>query len=905
MSLNMKARGVLAAASLLVSAPALAQVPPPQPEAQAAAPQLTKAPELVRSVQAQYPAEAAAQGLTADVRLIVTISEEGTVTEVKPAEPVGHGFDEAAVEAVRQFRFTPAEVDGVSAPVQVEYVYHFTLTEAPAPGAGQEGEDAPRETATLTGRLLSRGSRSRVAGATVRCGEDPEAPEATSDAEGRFTLRVVPGECEVRVIASNFQRYQTTETLKPHETAEVVFYLVPAGGAFETVVRSERPKKEVVRRTVTREEAQKTPGTFGDPVRVIQTLPGVARAPFIAGDLLVRGSNPGQSSTLMDGVNIPILFHLLGGPSVVNAEFLDTLDFYPGGYGSQYGRAVGGVVDVTTRKGASDTLHGSVKVDLLDAGFFLEAPVAKGVSVAASARRSYIDALLPLFLPEEEGETLSVVPRYWDYQLRVDFGARKKEGEGEEAPERRSTGYIMAFGSDDQLTLVSSGESQANDLSLSSHTLFHRLKGDWTYRVGKITSVFAPYAGIDKYDTEVGSSYTEKDTVYSLGARETLALELSSAITLRTGVDVMFEHGRFDVVADAPPGFEYVPFPGASPEAESLEEKLRITGFDGALFLESDYKLGAFTLTPGMRANLQIVGSQRNVALDPRLWARYTANEHTALKGSAGLYSQPPDTPRFAFLPYGNPRLGYQRAFQASLGVEQRVASRFQVDLTAFFNRRFKNVVSPGQVLTQPDGTIVQERFSNEGLGRAYGLELMVKKERASPTDKWFGWLSYTLSRAEDGREEPLPAIRDNVIDGGTGDTAYGLSPWDQTHILTLVGSYVLGNGWELGGRFRYTAGRPVTPLDHRHDVYGSDGNVYRPTYGPYFSARAAGFHQLDVRVDKSWQMESWTLTAYLDVQNLYNAKNAEFVFNDYRYRDEYEVPGIPLLPVVGVKGSF
>jgi TonB family protein len=892
---NMKTRGVLAAASLWLSLPALAEAPPP--------PRLTRAPVLIHPVEARYPEAAAAQGLTADVRLLVTLAADGTVSEVALAGPGEHGFGEAALEAVRQFRFTPAEVDGVPAPVQVEYVYHFTLTPKPAPAEGAAPAEAPRETATLTGQLISRGSRSRVAGATVRCGDEPEAPEATSDEEGRFTLRVVPGECAVRVIASNFQRYQTTETLKPHETAEVVFYLVPTGGAFETVVRSERPKKEVVRRTVSREEAQKTPGTFGDPVRVIQTLPGVARAPFIAGDLLVRGSNPGQTSTLMDGVGIPILFHLLGGPSVVNAEFLDTLDFYPGGYGSQYGRAVGGVVDVNTRKGASDTLHGSVKVDLLDAGFFLEAPVSPGVSVAASARRSYIDALLPLFLQEDEGETLSIVPRYWDYQLRVDFGARKPEGP---APaEGRSTGYLMAFGSDDQLTLVSSGESQANDLSLGAHTLFHRLKGDWTYRRGNLRSVFAPYVGIGKYNTEVGRSYAEQDTFYTLGARETLALELSPALTVRTGVDVLFERGHVDVEFQAPPGFEYVPFPGAAPEAELLTEALTLHGFDGGVFLEADHTVGAFTLTPGLRANFHRVGPQRNLAMDPRLWARYTASERTAFKASMGLYSQAPETARYAFLPYGNPALGYQRAFQASLGVEQRARDGIQVDLTGFFNRRYQNVVSPGQVLTRPDGTIVQERFSNEGLGRAYGVELMVKKERQSAADKWHGWLSYTLSRAEDGREEPLPIIRDSVIDGGTGDDAYGLSPWDQTHILTLVAGYALGNGWELGGRFRFTRGRPVTPLAGGPDVYGSDGNVYQPTHGPYFSSRASAFQQLDVRVDKSWQMDRWTLTAYLDVQNLANAENAEFVFNDYRYREEYKVPGIPLLPVLGVKGSF
>ncbi|RKH13407.1 TonB family protein [Corallococcus sp. CA053C] len=919
MSPNLKARSALAAASLLLATPALAQAPQTgAPPAQAAPPSqaegtppaqaqpvMTKPPELVQPVEAQYPPDALAQGLTASVRLIITIAADGTVADVLPTEPVGHGFDEAALAAVRQFRFSPAEVDGVPAPVQVEYVYHFTLNAPPEEAPGQEQVQAAPK-ATLTGQLISRGSRSRVAGATVRCGDDPEAPEATSDADGRFTLEVPPGECAVRVVAQGFQLYQTKEQLKENETTEVNFFLAPAAGALETVVRSERPKKEVVRRTITRQEAQRTPGTFGDPIRVIQALPGVARAPFISGELLVRGSNPGQTATMMDGVSIPILFHLLGGPSVVNAEFIDQLDFYPGGYGSQYGRAVGGIVEVGTRKGAADTFHGSVKVDVLDAGFFLEAPITDGISVAAAARRSYIDTLLPVFLPKSEGSTLSVVPRYWDYQLRVDFGAKRGANADVEAGGARSTGYVMAFGSDDQLRVVSSGPKTERDLSVDTQTLFHRIKGDWTYRKGNLTSVFTPYVGYDANSFKFGAA--KQDGVgYTLGAREVLGLELSSALTVRTGMDLMYEHQSFDVEFPAPENFEYVAFPGAESVGELLVEKIGLGAFDGALFVEADLKVGKFTFTPGVRGNLQSAGDTQNLALDPRLWVRFAATERTTLKGSLGLYSQPPETFRFIDLPYGNPDLVYQRAFQSSLGVDHRLTDVLNVDVTGFFNRRFNNIVAPGQIIARTGGGVVQLPYSNEGIGRALGLEVMVKKDRASAKDKWSGWLSYTFSRSLDGRAGPKP-------DGGGGfgggfgddtDATYGLSPFDQTHILTLVSSYVLGNGWELGGRFRYTTGRPTTPLNHTYDLYQVDRNRFNGTYGPYASARTAGFHQLDVRLDKSWQFQRWTLGAYVDVQNLYNAENVEFVFNDYRQRREYEVPGIPILPVVGVKGSF
>src|SRR5205823_14990059 len=135
------------------------------------------------------------------------------------------------------------------------------------------------------------------------------------------------------------------------------------------------------------------------------------------------GADPAQTLTFMDGVEIPLLFHLLGGPSVVNAQFLDHVDFYPGGFDARYGRAVGGIVDVTTRKGAKDTVHGEVKLDLLDGSVFISTPIVNGISVSAPARRSIVDAILPLVLPKpSSGGTLLVLPVYWDYQLKVDIG---------------------------------------------------------------------------------------------------------------------------------------------------------------------------------------------------------------------------------------------------------------------------------------------------------------------------------------------------------------------------------------------------------------------------------------------------------------------------------------------------
>jgi TonB family protein len=843
-------------------------------------PVLTKAPELLHFVEAVYPPEAAKAGKAASVEMLITIDEKGQVSDAQVTTPVGEGFDEAALAAVRQFQFSPAEVDGAPAPIQIQYVYNFVLQ---PPKVEESAPPPPPAQSTLTGQLLARGSRSRVGGATVRCGDDPEAPEAMSDEEGQFTLKVTPGACDVRVVANDFHLFTTKETLAADEKLQVIYYLLPKAPGYETVVRGAREKKEVVRRTLERQELQKVPGTFGDPIRVLQNLPGVARAPFVLGQLIVRGAAPDQTLTFFDGVQVPLLYHLGGGPSVLNADFIDKVDFFPGGFGSRYGRAVGGIVDVATRKGAKDTLHGSVKIDLLDSGFFVEAPIAPGISVAAAARRSYVDVLLPLVLPKDpEGGSLLVLPRYWDYQLRVDFGAKNTEP----GPGGRSTGYVMAFGSDDLLNVVATGGGRNRDVTVDARTLFHRVKGDWTYRLGGFTSVFTPYAGYDL--ASLGFGETELNAnVWSLGGREDLSLELLPWLTARAGADARFEHtvaeGKLPVLG----GVQYPSFPGDEPKAEVQEIKRVVNAFDGALYGELDLEFGPVTLTPGVRATYARIYGQERFVYDPRLWVNFKPTGKTALKGSVGLYSQPPQAFNLERAPLGNPALTHERAFQTSLGVEQQLTDIISVDVTGYFNRRYDLVVSPGATVQNDDGSLTRYQYSNLGLGRAYGVEVML---RHAVTRDFFGWLAYTFNRSEQRRA------------GGDG---YELTTWDQTHILTAVASYRLPANFELGARMRYVTGRPTTPLQHTFDVYSVDRNRFYGTFGLENSIRFKPFHQLDLRLERSWLFQRWTLSAYVDVQNVYNASNVEATFYDYRYRELFEVPGIPILPVVGVKGSF
>ena len=96
------------------------------------------------------------------------------------------------------------------------------------------------------------------------------------------------------------------------------------------------------------EDAARIPGSFGDPVRIIQTLPGAAKAPFGSGLLIIRGSNPEDTGVYVDGVRIPIIYHLTGTSSVIAPGVIDEVEYLPGGYGVQYGRTMGGTVNIIT-----------------------------------------------------------------------------------------------------------------------------------------------------------------------------------------------------------------------------------------------------------------------------------------------------------------------------------------------------------------------------------------------------------------------------------------------------------------------------------------------------------------------------------------------------------------------------
>lgn len=831
------------------------------PTAQAVTP-----PELEQFVEAKYPPAAVEQGLEADVDLLLEIDAEGHVTSAEVTEPRGHGFDEAARAAALQFRFTPAHRGDRSVAAKILYRYSFHLDERVAP-------DQPPPVASLRGQLQIAEGKLPLAGArvVVQPAKGPSR-EIVSDQEGRFVLEgLKPGRYRVTISAEGYESYSVTESLGANEEVEVRYRLVPIvddEGVTTIVVHGERPAREVTRRTVTRREMSRVPGTSGDALRSLQNLPGVARPPSLSGVLVVRGTGQNSTPVFVEGMFLPNVYHLGGLSSVIPTELMEEIDFYPGNYSVRFGRGLGGIVDVSLRQTRNDgEYHGLFQLDLIDARAMLEGPVpaADGWNFVGGIRRSHVDAwLVPLI--ENEETTISAAPVYYDYQLLADKRLSR-------------TSYLRVglLGYDDRLRIISrvgatGGELESTDNITGIGTVYTNQLSDDLFLDVNLT--------VARLDQHFQLSTILFDTIaYGTVGRAELSYKMWPNATFVSGVDLLFApyHTQARIPEDPGPS---APDIGSFVTTPSREIDQRSMFLQPALFAEMQMQPNRRTqVVTGARFDYTYSIDRFDVS--PRLNARYDVVPgfpRTTLKGGSGYFYQPPGFD-VALFKRDDTELRSMRSWQNSVGVEQDLSQQVELSVEGFYNV-LDDLISRG-----PDEEGVL-RYNNDGEGRVYGAEFMLRY-KADP--RFFGWLAYTLSRSErkwaDGEPTEL----------------FGL---DQTHILTLLGSYVLGRGWELGARFRYVSGNPYTPCEG--GIYSSTSTSYLCVNGATNSRRLAAFHQLDIRVDKTWTFQSWKLGAYLDLINAYNRSNPDFIQYNYDYtQQKAQSASLPIIPSLGVRGEF
>jgi TonB family protein len=645
--------------------------------------------------------------------------------------------------------------------------------------------------------------------------------------------------------------------------------------------------------SLTRAEVRQIPGTFGDPFRAIEVMPGVT--PIVSGlpFFFIRGAPPGNAGYFLDGVRVPLLFHIGAGPSVIHPALMDRVDLYPGGYPARYGRFSGGIVAGETMPPVKE-VHGEYNVRLFDAGAMVEVPFhGNRGTVLAGGRYSYTGALLTLLSPTVQLE-------YWDYQSRISYDL---------TPDDRVT--LFAFGSYDFLAQ----QTPTGTIPVFG-AQFHRLDLRYDHRLSAdATMRLAVMGGVDRTLLREGRALRDR----LLGIRSEFDYRLASWARLRAGTDAQFD--TYDI--ELGPG-------DLGPSAARILD-LFPTRSDVAMAGRADVVMAVapgFEVTPGLRVDF--FGSQGATALafDPRLATRLELHQRARLLSAFGVAHQPPAfaIPVPGFQP-GGLRGGLQRAIQESVGLEFDLDSSTTATATVFRNAFF-NMSDPLGATQRPvtgcppgsfpEGSVAGDRGgqnfqgggggssatnvcgavffppgvagpdrsggSDQGadsrggqtasralevrtLGSAYGLEIFVKRRL---THRLGGFFAYTLSRS-------TRSVGDNKF----------VASFDRTHVANVALAYNLGRNWRAGSRVMFYTGLPRAP---------------DPTTT---ETRLPSFFRLDLRLEKRWQLGK---TAWISfIAEWMNATlNKESITTTCTLQGcEAQEIGPITIPSLGLEGGF
>ncbi|MBI5507239.1 MAG: TonB-dependent receptor [Deltaproteobacteria bacterium] len=838
----------------------------------------TLVPPKAKKSEIPYPSAAPPQIGSVDVTVVLHVDANGEVTAVKLLRGAGPPFDEAVLIGAASFEFEPATYGGEPVDVEITYTQRFIPPE-PEPVAPATG--LPLD-ARFSGQVLERGTRKPIPRATVVLRLKGEMFPTTTAEDGTFEVAAPSGTVEIRVLATDYLPFRQQEILSAKSQLKVRYLLERATySPYETVVLGQRERMEVSRTTLRDREIKQVPGTFGDPFRVVTTLPGVSSMTSMLTLPIVRGASPGSTAFLLDGIRLPMLFHFLGGPAVVHPEFIDHVDFYAGGFRVNYGGYTAGIIDGITRPARGGEQSYEVDLGLTQTGGLVRKSVGP-VTATVAGRYGYPGLLMKL-VNSEAGLS------YWDYQTRFDYGSADNGVS------------VFVLGASDHVT--ETRRDTTCDAGLASCTTTERTEDVLVLAFHRLDAIFRRTFGDLHLDAGVSAGYESSNfgadafrmTSPSLTPRLGITEELRSDLTLHAGAEATVKGTRFhsNPPRDRAPGGDGDPGP---PSSDSPETTLDAgTMYSASLFVEALWRpTPDWLVIPGVRVDGYRHRDAEQQDVDPRLVARYrlvaasAERGETWLKGALGIYHQPPRL----FIPLPGISeialdLGLLRAIHSVLGVEHGFGQGFEIDLQAYFNWMDPVFLEPqtstmlsGNTATRGPSAMPGEvpgdnpaggdpfmdgdgdggiSTDPHGKGRAYGIEVLLRRRQLGHV---FGWLAYTLSRSE------------RLQDG-----AWHLFDYDRTHMFNLVAGVALPRNWEAGLRVLLQSGTPLSTV--------SGVNTGRSDWQLRF----------DVRFDKRAVWNEWMLDFYVDVINLTVSPESGGIAGGDAFRY--------LVPTVGFRGVF
>ncbi|MGP8172991.1 MAG: carboxypeptidase regulatory-like domain-containing protein [Terracidiphilus sp.] len=711
--------------------------------------------------------------------------------------------------------------------------------------------------------------------------------QTVTSATGEFQIDdVLPGRADLYVSAVGLELLRKKLDLKAGITNEVQLLLgQDALRRTESVRVNAGPFSQVhteapVEQSLTNTELKNLASVlFDDPMRSVESLPGVAANNDLYSEFAVRGAGPSEIGVFVDGALLTNPFHDIlddrGNAysiGLLQSGFLDSVALLSSNVPAQYGDFTGSVLDVDTREGDSSRTSYRADVSMVAATMSAEGPIGAGRKATwlASARKDYVG----VFVGKNNGLGL----RFYDTHGTLAY-----------APNARNKILLSGIYGETSVSKDDSnvlGIDQLKDATSSSALASARWI--WSNRIALSEAQF--YASIDSAnDEDIGNELLERSNGLETGYREDFTVQLGKHDVFEAGG--IYRLVRRDYLKNEPWNYATETFSSSLIRSASFSSNVSQPG----AYLQN------ILSTADKRINVIVGGRCDNFSVNnpsvflPRLSLSIAPLTQTRLTLAAGQYSQFPDLVDL-FGEFGTPALRPQRSNQASVAIEQFLSERLRVRLEAYDREERDGIYSVASQfrLAAPGGAILFPQLgpvlANSLRGYSRGLEFIVQRRSDNGLT---GWIAYTLGYSR-------------FTDATTAARFWG--DYDQRHTLNVFASYRAGTSLNFSANARYGSGFPITGYVRAPFQY--EGNWYFPLTATPNQIRMPAYFRLDTRINKAFYRKHSKFTLYAEITNLTDHSNMQYWgFVPDMVQDGYLEAGrgnlLPIIPSVGISAEF
>lgn len=714
---------------------------------------------------------------------------------------------------------------------------------------------------TVSGTISDASTGETLPGASVAV-DGAAGRGASANLYGYFSLSLQPGEYMMVVSFLGYESQRISVDLNQNRVMDVK--LVPASELLQEVVVSATKRNEnIVSDKVGVEQLQireikKIPVLFGeqDLLKTLTLTPGVKSIGEGNGGIYVRGGSNAQNLILLDEAMVYNANHLLGFFSTFNSDAIRDLTLYKGTAPAEYGGRLSSVMDVKMNEGNNQSHHLSGGIGLISSRLMMEGPLVKDKgSYLVSGRRTYADLFLKL----------SSDPAINNNQLYFyDFNAKMNYRINE-----RNRVYLSAYYGRDIFDF-----SGRFGMNWGNSTITARWNHIWNGRTFSNTSfIYSDYdykVGIDLNPFE----FSILSQIKNLNLKHDVQFFASEKLNLSTGYS-----GIFHTVT---PGQVEAP---ADSEINPIRQEQRY-GLEQAVYLSANYKpSSSLVFNVGLRMNsMMMLGPgefysysgtnisdtlryakgdivQSYLIPEPRINMSYILNQQQSLKLSYTRNSQnlhvvsnsTGSLPTDIWLISGK-NVKPEISDQVSAGYFRNFGDDvYQLSAETYFKWMHNQIDLRNGADIRANQHIERELLFGEG--RAYGLELMLKKKYGV----FNGWIGYTLSRTELN----IPGINEG---------AWYPARQDATHDVSVVAIYDVSDRWNFSGTWVYRTGNAITFPSGKYEVDGKVQLYYTERNG----YRMPAYHRLDLGATYTFRKKgAFERSLNFSVYNAYARKNA------------------------------